>query len=95
MIKFRPHKGGLAESLALAKEFNTVDDMYSYIEVEEKEILDWCSENRNSIVDKQISEQRIYIDSQARFDDRCGWNTRYVSSYGNYIGMCDLGDKDD
>ena len=92
MVKFRPHRGGLKEALAEAREFNTVEEMYQYIEDKEKDLLDYFEKHRNHLVGEDLCHQRIYIDKEALYDERCGWNTRYVCSYGNCIGMCDLGD---
>lgn len=35
MVKYRPHRGGLAEAMAEAKEFETVEEMIKHICVED------------------------------------------------------------
>ena len=89
MIKFRPHRGGLSESLAETKEFEGIDSMFSFI-----------IEQHHGAFDKSD----IVIDEDIRFDNRCGWNTQhvcvrryfdkdYIKLYNcpQCIGMCDLG----
>lgn len=90
MIKYRPHRSGLAESLAESKEFETIEDMFAYIEVSQTNLLDYFKEHKNNLVAKH--EQRISISDECHFDERCNWNTRYICSYGNCIGMCDIGE---
>lgn len=87
MIKYRPHKGGLHESMKQAKEFDDIADMLNYIEKQ------W---------EGYIDKSDIVIGESHGRDDRIGWNSwRYVCSVrcGNEkypvpqcIGMCDLGE---
>jgi len=69
MIKYRPHKGKLAEAIAEAKEFETVDEMKEFLykewnEGQEKELF---------------SKKDIVIGNAIGDDDRIGWkNVRCV-----------------
>lgn len=93
MKKFRPHKSGLAESLAETKEFRTLWGMKRYIV---------------KYHDNAFKVSDIVIEKDVHHDLRCGWNTQYVcvKRYFNddymamydcpqCIGMCDLGVKHD
>ena len=85
MIKYRPHKGSLADSMDLAKRFFSIEDMKSYI------VEDW-----NDLIkpeDIVIDEKVVY------YDERTKWNTQYVcvkklgkEKYDTpqCIGMCDI-----
>ncbi len=84
MVKFRPHKSMLADSMSEAKTFYTVGEMKQYI-----------ARNWNWFV----MPENIVIDEKVYFDERTGWNTQYVcaKSIGNEkyetpqcIGMCDI-----
>ena len=89
VIKYRPHKGSLADSMDLAKRFFSVEDMKSYI-----------VENWNDF----IKPEDIVIDEEVTYDDRTKWNTQYVcvkklgkEKYDTpqCIGMCEINkDKD-
>ena len=89
VIKYRPHKGSLADSMDLAKRFFSVEDMKSYI------VKDW-----NDI----IKPKDIVIDEDVIYDDRTKWNTQYVCvkklgkekyETPQCIGMCEINkDKD-
>lgn len=86
-IIYRPHRGGLAESMAEAKEFNSIKDMKNYI------VSTW---------DGFVLLKDIVVDRETREDKRIGWkNERYVcvkalagenyiKKYGcaQCIGMC-------
>ena len=69
MVKYRPHRGGLAESLKEAREFESIDEMKRYI-----------LGNLKKILGDEISLDQITIDdSKSINDDRIGWrNVRYV-----------------
>lgn len=87
MIKYRPHRGGLYESMKECKEFADVANMLKYIA-------------NNS--DGAINESDIVIGESQGSDERIGWKSwRYVctvrfrgSQYDTpqCIGMCDLGE---
>lgn len=70
MIKYRPHRGCLAEAVAEAREFPTVEEMKDY--VYRSWMLGWESAplfNREDIVIGEILGD----------DDRIGWkNVRHV-----------------
>lgn len=74
MIIFRPHRGTLGDSLAEAKEFNSVDEMKQYI------LDDWQEHfNIIGLITEQFSLDDIVIDGESVDDDRCGWHDcRYV-----------------
>ena len=86
MVKYRPHRGSLADAMAEYKEFDSVDEMIHHI------VHEWSG---------YISAEDISIGENQGADDRIGWKAwRYVltSRVGdtNYdipqcIGMCDLG----
>lgn len=98
MVIYRPHRGGLAESMAEAQEFETEEEMKQYIyDFHKKYFLDLGYPNapfeiEDIVIDKENSHE----------DDRIGWhNTMYVcvKRYGNEdyikkygtpqcIGMC-------
>ena len=90
VIKYRPHKGSLADSMDLAKRFFSIEDMKSYI-----------VENWNDLIkpeDIVIDEKVVY------YDDRTKWNTQYVCvkklgkekyETPQCIGMCDIKEDKD
>lgn len=60
MIIYRPHKGGLAEAMAEAKEFETEEEMKQYIS---EQYL------------KFVSPEDIVIEEHSTIDDDCcGWH---------------------
>ena len=76
MILYRPHRGSLSDSMALAREFKTVDDMIKYVK------NDWYD---------FIGECVFTIDDESTDDERIEWhNTHYVLVNGNCVGMCNL-----
>ena len=93
MIIYRPHRGGLAESLSKAKEFETEEEMKQHIIEHYKNLLP-------GLVPFEIDD--IVIGGEDVDDDRCGWHdTRcvcikrlvdedYMDKYGcpQCIGMC-------
>ena len=89
IIKYRPHKGSLSDSMDLVKRFFSVEDMKSYI------IEDW---------NDFIKPKDIVIDEKVIYDDRTKWNTQYVCvkklgtekyKIPQCIGMCEIRkDKD-
>ena len=93
MVAYRPHRGALVDSLKEMKIFNTSEEMMEYIEKNNSQLLDYLSGFKNKLIPLH-ENKRLSIDDKVRFDERCGWNTRYVLSYGNCIGMCDLDYKE-
>jgi hypothetical protein len=76
MIKYRPHRGGLADSMAEAREFATIDEMKEYIYKiwNDKPGKEW------------FSIEDIVIGKSIGNDDRIGWkNVRHVciKRFGN------------
>lgn len=86
-VKYRPHRGLLADAMAEAKEFSTIDEMLDYIYIDHK--------NKYG---ELFSRDDIIINDPIGDDDRIGWkNVRHicVKRYGNEvydipqcIGMC-------
>lgn len=76
MIKYRPHKGGLHESMAEAREFRSVDEMKDYI-----------YDQWNGGLEKEFfSREDIVIGEPMGNDDRISWkNVRHicVKRFGN------------
>lgn len=94
MIIYRPHRGGIAEAIAEAKEFENIEDMKKYI-------TDSLSRNTpDGYKPFEISD--IVILDESHNDDRIGWrdvhhvcikrlgNEDYMKEYGcpQCIGMC-------
>lgn len=88
MIIARLHRGGLAEAMETATTFNSIDEMKQWF-------VD-AHENAFSVDD-------VVVEDDVMYDERIGWNTRYVCTkrYGRddyikicgcpqCIGMCDL-----
>jgi len=71
MIKFRPQRGGLAESMALVKEYASLDEL---IEQFERELSVYCF---NKPVNKDTVHIKPYI-----YDERIGWDTHIVTLEG-------------
>lgn len=106
MIIYRPHRGGLAEAMAEAKEFETEGEMKRHIyECHKEYFLDLGYPNapfeiEDIVIDKENPHE----------DDRIGWhdtmyvcikrygNEDYIKKYGTpqCIGMCatDYGRKE-
>lgn len=69
MIKYRPHRGTLADAMSEEREFNTLDEMYEHI------ANVW---NSWSIVELFTKEDLIVSDDFGK-DSRIDWKeTRYV-----------------
>lgn len=65
MIIYRPHRGGLAEAMEEAKEFETETEMKEYIV---ERFLGFVSPEDIVIEDESVTD-----------DERCGWHdTKYV-----------------
>lgn len=86
MIIYRPHRGGLAEAMAEAKEFQTEKDMKKHIYESYKEMY------ADMFPDPPFEIEDIVIDQTKCSDDkRCGWHdTRYVcvKRFGNEVYDC-------
>lgn len=98
MIIYRPHRGGLAEAMAEAREFETEEEMKHHIYEHYREYsLDLVYLNAPFEIDDIVIEKE-----NPREDDRIGWhdtmyvcvkrygNEDYVEKYGDpqCIGMC-------
>ena len=69
MIKYRPHKGSLADAMAEAKEFETVAEMKNYF------YEDW----NDGAAEELFSKEDIVIGDPLGDDNRIGWkNVRHV-----------------
>lgn len=89
MIKYRPHKGSLADAMAEYREFDSIAKMLKHIE---------------SQLNGYVSTSDIVIGEAHGKDERVGWNSwRYVCTvrFGDErylipqcIGTCDLGEED-
>lgn len=98
MIIYRPHRGGLAESMQEAKEFETEDEMKQYIYEEHKR---YFTESGFNTAPFEIEDIVIQEDMKIN-DRRTGWhdtmlvcvkrygNEDYMEKYGapQCIGMC-------
>ena len=97
MVIYRPHRGGLAESLAEAKEFETFEDMKQYIYQTEWDTF------RDLGLPAPFEIEDIFINEDDTINDpRCGWHDTmhvcvkrfgdedYMKEYGTpqCIGMC-------
>lgn len=87
MIKFRPHRGGLAEAMNEMKIFNSKEDMFNAI------VINWKG---------FISYEDLSISEDSGKDNRINWKeTRYVCTkrigdeiydVPQCIGMCSIED---
>lgn len=88
MVIARLHRGGLDESMATARTFESAEEMKKW----------FCDEYENA-----FDVDDVVIGDEEIFDYRVGWNTRhvctkrygeenFVKKYGTpqCIGMCDL-----
>lgn len=94
MIIYRPHRGEIAEAIAEAKEFESVEDMKTYI------VDSWSSHTPEDYKPFEVSD--IVIAEESHNDSRIGWrnvrhvcvkrlgNEDYMKEYGcpQCIGMC-------
>lgn len=97
MIIYRPHRGALADALAEAKEFETVEEMKAYIYEDWKNM---CMEIGYKSAPFEIYD--IVIGEESADDRRCGWHDsrhvcvkrmgkeNYIELYGcpQCIGTC-------
>ena len=90
MIAYRPHRGLLSESMSLMQTFDSQEEMFAYIEETERDLLNDLARYNGLVSDQEIKNKRLVVDEMVTYDPRCNWNTHYVLSYGNVIGMCDL-----
>ena len=90
-IKYRPHRGGLEESMALQKEFQSIEEMFKYIE----------NESYSSILGIHLYKAGdLSIGESLGKDDRIDWKeTRYILTKRcgmviydtpQCIGMCSI-----
>ena len=89
MIKYRPHRAYLDESMELAKEFDSLDQMYDYI------VKEW-----NAIENNLFFFFFLSVSKDSYKDDRIDWKeTRYVCTRRmgkdlydtpQCIGMCSI-----
>lgn len=98
MIIYRPHRGGLAESMQEAKEFETEEEMKQYIYEEHKRYFIEIGFNSAPFDIKDI----VISEDMENNDSRTGWhdamlvcvkrygNEDYMKKYGapQCIGMC-------
>lgn len=74
-IIYRPHRGGLEESLANAVTFSSEEMMKKFIADEHNMYMDYI----NADIETHITTDDIVIDSNETDDTRIGWrDTRYV-----------------
>ena len=88
MYIYRPHRGGLAESMSEAKEFNTKEEMFAHIVATQGNFGNYSLFDAEDLV----------IENSSISDSRIGWfDTRYVCTkrYGDKyystpqcVGMC-------
>lgn len=80
MIKYRPHRGGLAESMAEYREFETAPEMLDHVH---KECTPW---------QEHYPREDMFIQSYGYPcpDERIGWtDTFLIMCKGHILGMCD------
>lgn len=91
IIRYRPHRGGLEESMALQKEFQSIEEMFKYIE----------DESYSSGLGIHLYKaEDLSIGESLGKDDRIDWKeTRYVLSKRcgmtiydtpQCVGMCSI-----
>lgn len=88
MVIYRPHRGGLEEAMAEAREFSSGEEMLDFI----------VAEHTDAERGPAFSLNDLVIGSEARHDPRTGWHdTRYVCTRRYYgerfdppapIGFC-------
>ena len=85
MIMYRPHRGGLVESLLEVRSFQNVNDMFDFICKTQDRLLQSLIKSHD-----KNSDICLAIESTSYYDDRCGWDTRAVLCNDHVIGYCDL-----
>lgn len=88
MVIYRPHRGGLKESLSEAREFKTIEEMKMYIYEDWK---DFHKKIGYKYAPFEIDD--IVIDKEYFDDKRCGWHdSRHVCTKRmgkeNYMELC-------
>lgn len=87
MIIYRPHRGGLAEAMAEAEEFDSIEDIKKHL----------VEKHKDAEFGEMFNQDDIVIGEERGADLRIGWYNVcyvYVKRYGkNYndgliIGMC-------
>lgn len=77
MVIYRPHRGGLKEAMAEAREFPSVEDMLAYI----------VEEHTDAVWGPAFDLDDLVLGREARDDSRTGWHdTRYVYIKRYYRG---------
>jgi hypothetical protein len=79
MTKYRPHRGGLAESM---KEAVDVSDFSSLVERMRLEVKEWYP--KDDLPTLENTKVEPYC-----FDHRIGWDTHIVTVKGNAWGFTD------
>lgn len=79
MVKYRPHRGTLAEAM---KEVIEVENLQDLIEHMQQEVIDWYPLNELPTLENTKIEPYI-------FDDRIGWDTHIVTVNGQAWGFTD------
>ena len=89
MILYRPHRGGLAESMAECRRFENIDQMKKHV------VEEWSFDGY-----EMMAEDDIIIGEVLGDDNRVGWkNVRYVltkrfgkdiCAHPQCVGMCTL-----
>lgn len=92
MIIYRPHRGGLRESMAEAREFESVEAMKEYI----------VQQHMDEELGQALSVDDVVLGAEKFHDERIGWwkgylvctkryySEDYMKLYGTaqYIGYC-------
>ena len=77
-VKYRPHRGGLAEAMAEMREFETVEDIKKHVVSAWKSLPGFGD----------ITEDNVIIGDVIGDDHRIGWkNVRYVILEGKERGV--------
>jgi hypothetical protein len=77
MIKYRPQRGGLEESLAESKEFNSIEDTLNYI----------LRENRYPRQETNVGLLRVFSITYYGYDDRCKQELHMVCYKASPMGF--------
>lgn len=82
MIKYRPHRGGLQEAMAEAREFETEEELKEFVANHWREVPGY----------EKITADDVSIEpnswGEAWDDDRIGWkDCHFVMLHGHVAGM--------
>lgn len=80
MVIYRPHKGGLKEAMAEAKESNSIDEMKQYVCDEHNRLIPWF----------QIKPTDIYIQDTESSDERVKWHNLFYLLYERASKISDI-----